>query len=116
MWVTSGPLTRAYVSPVFLPGAGPCLECLVNQFKRISPAPEIYQHLIAHAAGNNVIEPVIIPDEATGLLEKLVVWKAGLLDAPEAPAVLYQLHALEIGTMTIEAHPVQIDPECDACQ
>ena len=39
LWATCGPMTRGYVSPAFRPDAGPCLACLIEHYRRLSPAP-----------------------------------------------------------------------------
>jgi bacteriocin biosynthesis cyclodehydratase domain-containing protein len=115
LWVTSGPLSRGYVSPVFLPDAGPCLECLIRHFQRISPAPAIYTHLIAHARGGQEITPSELPGPAAAILEQLVLWKAALLSRKEPPPALYRLHVLEVAGMEVTSHGVAADPECPAC-
>ncbi len=115
LWATTGPLGRGYVSPVFLPGAGPCLACLLRHFQRLSPAPELYDHLIAHARAGGPIAPVPFPAEGVEILVQLVRWKAALLGRPEPPAALYRLHVLEADTLEVSAHRVLPDPECPDC-
>lgn len=115
-WVSCGAMTRGYVSPPFLPDAAPCLQCLVRHFQRLSPAPELYDVLIAHKKAGRPLPAVPFPPEAAAILLQLVRWKAGLLAEPEPPAALYLLHVLEISTMELTAHPVFPDPECPACQ
>jgi bacteriocin biosynthesis cyclodehydratase domain-containing protein len=115
LWATTGPMERAYVGPLFLPDAGPCLQCLLGGFVRLSPAPELYAALIEHARRGSPIRPVPFPAEGVGILAHLVRWKASLLELPEPPAALYRLHVLEAGTMELSAHAVLVDPLCPAC-
>src|SRR5208282_5523498 len=49
LWASTGPMNRAYVSPLFLPDAGPCLNCLLLHFRRLSPVPDLYEALATHA-------------------------------------------------------------------
>jgi bacteriocin biosynthesis cyclodehydratase domain-containing protein len=115
LWATTGPMQRGYVGPLVLPDAGPCLACLLRHFQRLSPAPEIYDHLIGHARAGGVITPGPFPPEGVEILAQLVLWKASLLHQPEPPAVLYRLHVLEVATMEVSTHRVFADPECPAC-
>ena len=55
LWVTTGPVNRGYVSPVFLPDAGPCLACLLRHFQRLSPVPQLYDALTLHAERGGII-------------------------------------------------------------
>jgi bacteriocin biosynthesis cyclodehydratase domain-containing protein len=116
LWVTYGPMSRGYVSPLFLPDAGPCLACLLGHFERLSPSPELYRELTEHARQGGRIEPAPFPTEAVAMLEALVLWKAGLAERCEPPAALYRLHVLEVETMEVETHRVFVDPECRECQ
>src|SRR5207244_113375 len=86
IWVTSGPMGRGYVSPVFLPDDGPCLACLLGHFRRLSPLPELYDELIAHARAGGVIGPSPFPPHGEAILSSLADWKAERL-ASSAPAV-----------------------------
>ena len=115
LWLTVGPLNRGYVSPVFLPDAGPCLHCLLTHFQRLSPAPELYDDLKEHARRGQPICAAPFPPQGVAILQQLLLWKVALLREPEAPAALFQLHVLEIGTLEVTAHRVYRDPECSAC-
>jgi bacteriocin biosynthesis cyclodehydratase domain-containing protein len=115
LWATYGPMNRGYVSPLFLPDAGPCLACLLGHFRRLSPAPEIYADLIEHARRGLPLQPVDFPAEGVALLRALVLWKASLLARPDPPAAAYRLHVLETETMEVSAHRVFADPECPDC-
>jgi bacteriocin biosynthesis cyclodehydratase domain-containing protein len=116
LWLTCGPLGRGYVSPVFLPDAGPCLACLLGHFRRLSPLPELYDELVEHARSGGPIATSPFPAPGLAILHQLARWKVELLAAPPAPAALYRLHALEAGTLEMTAHEVFIDPECPACR
>jgi bacteriocin biosynthesis cyclodehydratase domain-containing protein len=115
LWASYGPMSRAYVSPVFWPDAGPCLACLVRHFQRLSPAPEIYVGLIDHARRERPIEPVPFPPEAINIVAGLVRWKAALLGQREPAAAVYRLHVLETDTLEVTSHRVFADPECPDC-
>ncbi len=113
MWVTTGPMGRGYVSPVFLPDDGPCLACLLGHFRRLSPMPEIHDELIAHVQAGGRIEPVPFPGPGAAVLARLAEWKASLL-AASAPAA-FRLHVLEVSSLEVSSHDVAADPECPAC-
>src|SRR5207244_479431 len=72
LWASTGAMSRGYVSPVFLPDAGPCLECLFRQFRRLSPAPEIYEAMREHVRQDRPIIPVPFPDEGVAILREIV--------------------------------------------
>jgi bacteriocin biosynthesis cyclodehydratase domain-containing protein len=116
LWASTGPASRGYVSPAFLPDAGPCLRCLLTHFERLSPAPEVYADLIAHAREGKPLTPSPFPDRGRDLLRDLVLWKIDLLDETDAPAALYRLHVLEVAALEVSAHRVFFDPECPACR
>jgi bacteriocin biosynthesis cyclodehydratase domain-containing protein len=115
LWASTGPLNRAYVSPLFLPDAGPCLHCLLNHFRRLSPAPELYDALTDHARAGRPIAAVPFPAPAAVIVRQLLLWKADLAGETEAPAALYRLHVLEVASLEVSAHRVFVDPECPAC-
>lgn len=115
LWASTGPMGRAYVSPLFLPDAGPCLGCLLNHFRRLSPASDLYDDLTAHAAAGGVIAPVPFPPPAAAIVQQLLAWKATLADEAEAPAALYRLHVLDVVALEVTSHRVFVDPECPAC-
>jgi bacteriocin biosynthesis cyclodehydratase domain-containing protein len=116
LWITCGPLARGYASPAFLPDAGPCLACLLTHFERLSPAPEIYGDLIAHARRGLPIAAAPFPEAAARLLCDLLLAKAEGLAQVEAPAALFRLHVLEAATLEVSSHRVFIDPECTQCR
>lgn len=114
MWASTGPMGRAYVSPLFLPDAGPCLGCLLNHFRRLSPAAELYDALAEHARAGRPIAPVPFPPAGIAIVQQLLLWKAGLA-ADATSAALYRLHVLEVATIEITTHRVFVDPECSEC-
>jgi bacteriocin biosynthesis cyclodehydratase domain-containing protein len=116
LWLTCGPGGRGYVSPGFLPDAGPCLECLLRAFQRLSPAPEFYDELMAHAQAGGSIAPAPFDEQGLQVLCQLALWKAALLAEDPTPAAPYQLHVLEVASLEVTAHRVFTDPECPACQ
>ncbi len=115
LWVTTGPASRGYVSPVFLPDAGPCLACLISAFQRLSPVPQLYEVLDRHSALGGEFSPARFPAEGLAVLESLVRWKVGRLgESPIAPAV-FRLHVLELESMEVSLHRVYRDPNCPEC-
>jgi bacteriocin biosynthesis cyclodehydratase domain-containing protein len=108
-------MSRGYVSPPFLPGGGPCLRCLLDHFRRLSPMPELYAELLAHSESGGTIPAPPFPAPAAAMLVQLVRWKLELLAEPEPPAALYELHVLDVASLEITAHPVFPDPECADC-
>jgi len=116
LWITTGPGTRAYVGPLFVPDAGPCAACLLVHFKRLSPVPALYDALLAHAETGGAIAPSAFPDAALATTAALARWKLSLVGEPVAPAALYALHVVEVGALAVSTHPPLADPECTACR
>ncbi len=115
LWASTAAVSRGYVSPVFLPDAGPCFGCLLRAFRRLSPAPELYDALLGHGERGEPFAPAPFPEEATLVLQALVQWKLAQLEAAAPPAALYRLHVLELETMEVITHRVFLDPECPEC-
>ncbi|MSQ96455.1 MAG: TOMM precursor leader peptide-binding protein [Gemmataceae bacterium] len=116
LWASTGPMGRAYVSPLFLPDAGPCLSCLLNHFRRLSPAPELYDALTAHARGGGEVVPVAFPEPGIAIVQQLLLWKAALAAEPEPSSALYRLHVVESAPLEVTWHRVFVDPECPDCR
>jgi bacteriocin biosynthesis cyclodehydratase domain-containing protein len=116
IWASTGPLQRAYVSPVFLPDAGPCLECLVRHFRGLSPAAEIYDALVEHVRAGGELRPSTFPAAGAEIVRQLVAWKTAAFAEAEPPAALYRLHVVEAASLEVSTHPVLPDPECPACR
>jgi bacteriocin biosynthesis cyclodehydratase domain-containing protein len=115
LWVTTGPASRGYVSPVFLPDAGPCLECLVRHFQRLSPVPQLYDALSRHGAAGGEFAAAEFPPPGLAILEQLVRWKLDQLSWPMPPAAVFRLHVLELATMEVSVHRALLDPTCPEC-
>ncbi|HZZ80938.1 MAG TPA: TOMM precursor leader peptide-binding protein [Gemmataceae bacterium] len=115
LWASTGPLQRAYVSPLFLPDAGPCLGCLFGSFQRLSPAPEIYDALRDHARQGKAIEPVEFPQEGLLILQGLIGWKLREAERDTASPGLYRLHVLDRERFEVTTHRVFVDPHCAIC-
>jgi bacteriocin biosynthesis cyclodehydratase domain-containing protein len=115
LWVSTGPQRRAYVGPMMLPDAGPCLGCLLSQFRRLSPSPELYDALLAHGRRGGRFEAGAVPAPAARMLAEIALWKAGALADGEPPAAIFRLHVLEIASFEVEAHRVVLDPDCEGC-
>jgi bacteriocin biosynthesis cyclodehydratase domain-containing protein len=115
LWASHGALSRAYVSPLFLPDAGPCFGCLLRSFHRLSPAPEIYDALREHARAGRPIEPVDFPREGLLMLQGIVLWKLAQAEVELPPPALYRLHVLEREHFEVSTHRVFIDSLCPEC-
>jgi bacteriocin biosynthesis cyclodehydratase domain-containing protein len=115
LWVSCAALSRGYVSPIFLPDAGPCLACLFGHFRQLSPMPELYDELAGHARAGGSFASAPFPETGVAILQQLLAWKIDLLARPEAPAAVYRLHVLEVTSLEVSSHPVAVDPECPAC-
>lgn len=115
MWITTGPVSRGYVSPIFLPHAGPCLACLLRHFQRLSPLPQLYDALARHGQQGGRFAAAEFPVDGLIVLERVARWKiAQLRRQPPSPAV-FRLHVLELETMEVQMHRVLADPTCPEC-
>lgn len=112
MWISTGPGGRAYVGPLFVPDAGPCAACLLVHFKRLSPVPELYDVILAHA-GPIAASPC--PEPAVATVASLARWKLALAAQPMV-AALYALHVIDLGALTVTSHAPLADIECEACR
>lgn len=116
LWATIGPAQRGYVSPIILPDAGPCLGCLVRGFRRLSPAPEVYEALDQAVDAGQALVPAMFPERGLEILARLVLWKVEAMAQAEPPRGLFRLHVLEREELEVSAHRVMRDPECPDCQ
>jgi bacteriocin biosynthesis cyclodehydratase domain-containing protein len=112
LWVSLGALARAYVGPLLLADAGPCLECLLGHFRLLSPAPDVYSALLDHAGP---FTPAPFPARGVAVAAELACWKLALLGAEPVPSALYALHVVDAASLEITSHRVFRDPECPAC-
>ena len=112
LWVTLGPRTRAFVSPVFAPGRGPCVGCLHGAFRRLSPIPELYDVLAEHSTSGGEFTDAEVAPEFLDAVASHIAWKMALLREPLVPSAPYRLHVLEWVTGEISSHPVRVDPDC----
>jgi bacteriocin biosynthesis cyclodehydratase domain-containing protein len=115
IWVCTGALNRAYVSPLFLPDAGPCFACLLQSFQRLSPAPEMYDALRQHAQAGRPIAAVDFPYEGLLILQGVLAWKLQQAEAEQPDPGLYRLHVLERAHFEVSTHRVFADPTCREC-
>jgi bacteriocin biosynthesis cyclodehydratase domain-containing protein len=113
LWVSTGALARGFVSPIFLPDAGPCLGCLLNGFAQRSPLPELYDELRHDTAATLAAVP--FPAAAARMLAALAEWKVGQLGSPLPAAATYRLHVLETASLEVTTHRVFADPHCAEC-
>jgi bacteriocin biosynthesis cyclodehydratase domain-containing protein len=112
LWVTIGPLTRAYVGPLLLPTAGPCVACVLEGFRQLSPVADVYDVLLGHAGA---FTPAPFPARGVDAVAALAAWKLGLAGALPPAAALYALHVVEAASLETTSHRVFRDPECVAC-
>lgn len=112
LWVSEAPRERGFVSPVFLAGEGPCFGCLLAAFRRLSPAPALYDALIAHGARGDAFEPSGMDDGGRRGLAAIAAMKARDLTRAERAASTFALHVLERATLEVTVHPVAIDVDC----
>ena len=115
LWASCGAMSRAYVSPLFLPDAGPCFHCLLRSFQRLSPAPEIYDALREHARQRKPIAAVDFPHEGLLMLQGVILWKLQEAERENPDAALYRLHVLEREHFEVSTHRVFIDAGCPDC-
>ena len=115
LWVTTGPASRGYVSPVFLPNAGPCLACLLRHFQRLSPVPYLYDALTRHAERGGPFATAEFPEGGLTILEQVVRWKIDRLGEDPTAETVFRLHVLELETMELSVHRVFRDPTCPEC-
>lgn len=114
LWASSGPRGRAFVGPVFLPSAGPCFACILEGFRRLSEAPELYAALIHHTqAGGQLCASGLAPQQLR-LVADLVVCKLAAYQARQSSA--YQLHVLELGSLEVTSFELWAEPECSECR
>ena len=115
LWVSTGATERAYVSPVFLANAGPCLTCLLRTFQRLSPAPMLYDVLVDHGKQGGEFQSAPISERVLTILEELVRWKCESFRQVRPVIPVFRLHVLEMATMEVSVHRVFRDPTCPAC-
>lgn len=115
LWISSGAMSHGFVSPVFRRDAGGCLGCLLRNFQRLSPAPEIYQHLIEHSSAGGELPPMPFPAAGLDVLVALTRWKIESLAQSEPALGVYRLQVVEAATMECTTHRVFRDPHCPYC-
>ncbi len=115
LWVTTGPGSRAFVSPVCLPGVGPCPACLAGHFRRRSPAPELYDLLRRHAREGGHIVAGAFPEAGLAIVEGVVRLKLAGYAEPDPPEACFLLHSLDPARIEVTTHPVPADPDCGVC-
>ena len=115
LWASTGPLARAYVGPVLLPDAGPCMSCIERHFLRLSPVPEIFAALREDKLGPGGMRPTPFPAPGIDILTALVRWKAEALAYAERPRGVFELHVLEAANFEVSTHQPLLDPTCPDC-
>jgi bacteriocin biosynthesis cyclodehydratase domain-containing protein len=115
LWATTGPMSRAYVGPLFLPDAGPCVACLLGHFRRLSPAADLYDALAEHVQAGGAVAAVPFPAMGIAIVQQLLEWKTELAAEPDANPALYRLHVLDAASLEVTSHRVFVDPECLEC-
>ncbi|MFO0564750.1 MAG: TOMM precursor leader peptide-binding protein [Polyangiaceae bacterium] len=115
LWVSTGPVARGFVGPLCLPDAGPCLECLLGAFRRLSPTPEVYGALLEAEPGRALPAETEFPEHGRALLVELALRKLELALEPLTSSTVHLLHVFECSTLEVSSHRVALDPECGAC-
>ncbi|MCA9239798.1 MAG: hypothetical protein KDA37_06350 [Planctomycetales bacterium] len=115
LWATTGPWNRGYVSPVFWPGAGPCLACLLRHFQRLSPAPQLYDALAEHGRRGGEFTHTDVAPEAISMLELIARWKIKEVGKTTPATAAFRLHVVEVECMEVSVHRVYVDPLCPEC-
>lgn len=115
LWISTGAMTRGFISPIFLPDAGPCLACMLTGFAQRSPLPELYDELLAHGRAGGELAAVPFPDAAARVLAALAEWKVAQLALELPSAATYRLQVLEVASMEVSTHRVFADPHCAEC-
>ena len=115
IWASTAPLARAYVGPVLLPDAGPCMTCIDRHFLRLSPAPEVFEALRDGDLGPRGIRPTPFPEPAIAMVAALAQWKAEAMAYAEVPRGVFQLHVIEASSFEVSAHQPLLDPTCPDC-
>lgn len=116
LWVTTGPGARAYVSPLFVPDAGPCAECVLVHFKRLSPVPALYDAVIAHGEAGAAMPVSQMAEPVIALALAVTVGKLALAGAPVAVPALFALHVIEARDLAVSLHVPIADRDCAACR
>lgn len=116
LWATTGPMARAFVSPVFLPAAGPCAGCLLAAFRRRSPAPDLHDALLSHGERGGDFSPPPADPAVCTIVAALARWKVARWSANLPPPAVYKLHALECDSMTVRAVVLPRAFDCRDCQ
>lgn len=114
LWASSGPRARAFVGPVFLPSAGPCFACILEGFRRLSEAPELYEALIEHAEGGGQLCAAQLEPRHLRLVADLVAAKLAAFDARQPSA--FRLHVLELSSLEVTSYELWAEPECSECR
>lgn len=115
MWVSTGPVGRGFVSPIFLPGVPPCLACLLSHFQRLSPAPDLYDVLLRHGVARGEFRPAPFLNEGLDILAAIAHWKVLELSSGTPNVAVYRLHVLELESLETSSHRVFFDPTCPEC-
>ena len=115
LWVSCGAMGRGFVSALFRPQSGPCLECLIRNFQRLSDTPAIYEHLIEHSRSGGQMPQACFPAAAIDFLAALARWKIERSAETEPPSGVYRLHVVEVDTMECTTHRVFRDLHCPEC-
>lgn len=115
LWVTTGPSSRALVSPLFLPGTSPCLGCLLAGSERRSPTPGLYPRLRNHVDGGGAVAPADFPAAALDLVAGLVAAKLARAEGDPLDEAVTGLHVLECADLTASLYPLPAERGCQTC-
>ncbi|MEM7151645.1 MAG: TOMM precursor leader peptide-binding protein [Myxococcota bacterium] len=109
LWVSDGAAARGWVGPVMRPEGGPCLDCLLTAFERLSPEPELWRALLEHPGP---FATSTVPEAARDILCRITAWKLSGATESDVPAAVHRLHVLELATFEVNSHVVPVDPDC----
>lgn len=113
LWLSTGAMNRAYLSPLFHPKVGPCLHCMLRQFQARSPFPEVYDLLKQHPSEK--IRSTPFSEQGLQLLKSLTLLKKEWTQESDPPPTLYRLHVLEVSSLEVNTYRIRKDPECPSC-
>lgn len=116
LWLSTGAMTRGFVSPLLLPDSGPRLCCIVHHFRRLSPAVDVFDALVAHGEAGRPIANSSLPPFATRMLLNLALWKASVVAEAAVTPALFRLHVLEANSLEVSSYPVVAAGDCPTCR
>lgn len=115
LWVTTGLADVGLVSPIFFPDSGPCLECFLHQYQKISIPSGIQEILNRQNEKTLTLGESEFPGEGLVMLQQLVRWKVRRLGLNLSGSNVFRLHVLDKTSLEISTHRIYKDPFCSEC-